>query len=197
MRLSLALAVLGTWHIGSASLGMAAPIAIAIEPEISEVTPGGTVDVLFVARGGDTPIFGYSLDVDVLPTQDAVGTVTVDVASTNFFDVRNLITAGGAVRDPQFSWIIDPGDGGVFISTNTEDGSTLLPVEGVNNVLAQVVFDVSADAFGDFTIDLGPATALANADFDFAPGTITVVPEPGMLTLGVLGIGLLALRRRS
>lgn len=163
--------------------------------------PGSTVSVLFLLQDNTAPLFGYSLDVDLLPETGASGQVTANIDLTNFFDTRNLITAAGATRDPMFSDILGPGDGGVFITTNTDDGSTVLAVDGVNDVLAQVFFDVSPDAFGDFTILLGPASALSDIGgdvlFDFSPATITVVPEPGTITYGILALGLLARRNRG
>ena len=170
---------------------------IVVEGGTEDVLPGTTVSVLFVLQNNTTPLFGYSLDVDVIPQPDASGSLAVDVLATNFFDRRNLITAGGAIRDPIFSQILDTGDGGVFITTNTDDGSTVLAVAGLNDVLAQVFFDVSAEAFGNFTIELGPASAIGAADFAFTPHTFTVVPEPSTLLLCLAGVAVVRRRRRG
>lgn len=179
----------------------ASPVLILVEPETTEALPDSTVAVEFLIRDLETtPLFGYSLDVDLLPGLGASGQVLANIGLTNFFDTRNLITAGGATRDPMFSDILGPGDGGVFITTNTDDGSTVLAIDGVNDVLAQVFFDVSADAFGDFTLRLGPASALSDiggdVSFGFSPATITAVPEPGTIAYGILALGLLARRNR-
>jgi hypothetical protein len=166
---------------------------ILFDQPLVEVLPGDEVSLLILLAENVTPLLGYSLDVGIVPAGGATGSVVADVAATNFFDSQNLITAGGAMRDPFFSTILDAGDGGVFISTNTDDGSTVLAVPGANDVLAQVVFDVSEDALGDFSIDLGPASALSDGagfavPFDFLGGTIHVVPEPAALTLLLSGL---------
>ena len=133
--------------LGSASLAIGSPILVTVEGGADEILPGTTFDVLFTIHDAEsTPLFGYSLDIDVVPDSDAAGVLSANIDLTNFFDDRNLITAGGATRDPLFSDIMGTGDGGVFITTNTDDGSTLLAVVGVNDVLAQVFFDVSAEA---------------------------------------------------
>ena len=61
----------------------------------------------------------------------------------------------------------------------TADNSTVLAVDGINDVLAEVFFDASADACGDFVIQLGPASALSDAEaflvpYDFAPAVVRV-----------------------
>lgn len=167
---------------------------IVVEPQSTVATPKGTVTVLFLIRNNTTPLLGYSLDVEIVPGPDARGTVTADVAGTNFYDVQNVITAGGATRDPFFSVIQDSGDGGVFVNTITDDNSTVLAVDNVNDVLAEVVLNVSGAACGDFTIQLGQSSALSDGDgfpvaFAFVPGTIAVHPciptlsHWGMITL--------------
>lgn len=136
----------------------------------------------------------------------ATGSVSVDVSLTNFFDSQNLITAAGLTRDPSFSLILPSGVNGAFISTNTNDGSTTLATSGVNDVLAQLFFSASADASGQFAIQLGAGSALSDGqgfavDFDFTPGTITVqngpvVPLPTPVALGAVGLLGVATRRR-
>lgn len=131
-------------------------------------------------RCNSTPLLGYSLDVDISPVGGAAGSVTADVALTNFYIVKNLIEANpSADLDPLFSLILDPGDGGVFVNAITADVTTPVTAAPGMDVLAEVFFDASANADGDFTIQLGPATALsdANADavaYDFATRTIKV-----------------------
>jgi len=160
--------------------------------------PGTTFDVLFTIQDTEsTPLFGYSLNLDVVPDTDAVGILSANIDLTNFFDDRNLITAGGAVREPLFSDIMNTCDGGAFITANTTGGSTVLAVAGVNDVLAQAFFDVSPDAFGDFTIELGPASAVGAADFDYTPHTFTVVPEPSTLLLCLAGVAVVRRRHQS
>lgn len=191
-----------------ALVGFVEPERLAAEfimPESSSVSamPLEEVSILFMIRDNTTPLFGYSLDIDVIPQAGAVGSVTANAPLTNFFDVQNLITGGGAIRDPLFSTILDTGDGGVFISTNTDDLSTVLAVDGVNDVLVQAFFDVSPDAFGDFLITLGSGTALSDGlgfpvPFSFSTVAVQVVPEPGSAALVAIGLFMVGcLRRRN
>lgn len=83
------------------------------------------------------------------------------------------------------------------MTTNTNDGSLVLAVSGANDIIATVYFDVSPDAFGYFSIELGPASAVGTADFDFTPRTFTVVPEPSTLLLCLAGVAVVRRRRRG
>jgi hypothetical protein len=183
---------------------------IVVEPQSSVVISGSSLSVLFLIRDNTTPLAGYTLDVTVTGEPGTMGTVTANVAATDFYDVQNLITAGGASRDPFFSVVQGSEGGGVSLSTMTDDLSTVLAVDGVNDVLGQVVFEVSEDAHGDFTIQLTPSSALADGNFDyvpftFAPATIralnpALVPAAsdwGLLVLGLLTVtaGSLLLRK--
>jgi len=165
---------------------MARAEVISVDAPALTVEPGDTFSVLFLLQDNSTPLFGYSLDIEATGSPNSVGSIVADITLTNFFDSRNLITAGGAVRDPLFSVIVDNGNDGVFISTNTDDGSTVLANDGVNDVLAQVFFYVSEDASGDFQIDLNPGSVLSNAEgdaviYNYLPGTVTVVPAPAAI----------------
>ena len=135
----------------------------------------------FRIRPNSTPLLGYSLDVDIVPIMGSTGSVTADVALTNFYLGENLIEDDpSATLHPLFSLILDPGDGGVFVNAITEDFTVpVTAVADTNDVLAEVIFNASAFADGDFTIQLGPATALADANadavaYDFTPRTLTV-----------------------
>ena len=175
---------------------------IIVEGQTTFALPGRTVSVLFLIRANTTQLLSYTLDVNIVPQSDSMGTVTANVSATNFYDVRNLITAGGAMRDPFFSVIQDNGDDGVSVTTITSDLSTVQAVDNVNDVLAEVFFDVPQNALGDFTIVLASGSALvdgnaASVPFTFTPGTIRVsnsipvVSEWGMivLSLSVLAAG--------
>ncbi len=178
---------------------------IIVEPQSSVVISGSSLSVLFLIRDNTTPLAGYTLDLTVLGEPGTMGTVTADVTATNFYDVQNLITAGGANRDPFFSVIQGSEGGGVSLSTMTDNLSTLLAVDGVNDVLGQVVFDVSEDAHGDFTIQLAPSSALADGNFDpvqftFAPATIRALNPalvPAMSEWGLVVLGLLTVTTGS
>lgn len=152
---------------------------MVIDPPSTAALSGETVSLLAMILQNSTPLLGYSLDVDVIPAAGAVGSVTADVAATNFYEVQNLITAGGAELDPLFSAILDLGDGGVFINAITADDSTVLAVADINDALGEILFDVSGDACGDFAVQFGPASALSDADafavpFDVEPAVIRV-----------------------
>lgn len=187
---------------GLAALGALPASAGVVRPEVSllEARPGETVRVLWLVEDIDTPLFGYSLGVARLGADpDAVGNIAIDAAATNFYEPRNLITAGGGGLHPLFTVIAPDGSGGIFLSTNTADFSTVLPVSGVNDVLAELVFEVGLDALGVFEFGLGPISALSDgAGFPvgFDRGTLTILVVPAPWGLALLGLGLGAPRRR-
>ncbi len=137
---------------------------VSITPMDSTIEAGDEVRLLYVIQPAGIPFFGYSLDIDISPVGPTTGSLVPNVSLTNFFDAQNLITAGGATRDPFFSVILGAPDGGVFVSTNTADGSGVLPVVGVNDVLVELVLDASADASGEFRIEFGLGTAFADVN---------------------------------
>jgi len=191
------------WHLPSPTNSTAQVVAgveqiIVVSPSVT-VLPGETASVLVLLRNNTTPLSGYTVDVDVVASPNAIGTVTANVGSTNFFDRQNLISAGGAIRDPFFSVIEENGDGGVSITTVTDDFSTVLAVDGVNDVLAQVFFYVTQDAIGDFSIQFSSSSTLIDGSglpvsFAITPGairvldptTIPTVSEWGMIVMGML-----------
>jgi hypothetical protein len=184
---------------------------IIIDPVNITALSGTMHGVLFLIRGNTTPLAGYTLHVGVFAEPSASGTVTADINATNFYDTRNIITAGGAVRDPMFSIIGSDDDGGVVVTTVTENLSTVTALDGINDVLVQVMVNVSHPAAGDFTIGLREGSVLVDGNgssvpFVFAPGTIhvwdaSVVPTVSswgvvLLTLGLLIGGTIACTRR-
>lgn len=174
---------------------LSASTSIHAEPSFQNVIPGNSISMLFLIESSEpTPIFGYSVDIDIVQDLDTEGLLSANAELTNFFDERNLITAGGATRDPEFSQILSTSDGGVFITTNTADDSTVMAVPGVNDVLAEVFVDVPLDAKGEFRIELGPASTIGEAGFSYESATIIVVPEPTALTLLLIGMGVLGTR---
>lgn len=185
------------------ALGCGTASAALIEPAqpVFEVLPGAEVRVLWLLRDTATPLFGYSLDLQpAAPGGGTTGAVSIDTAQTNFFPARNVIQAGGADLDPLFSVIQPSGPGGIFVSTNTADLSTVVSVEGVNDALAEVVLLASADSQGDFVFNLGQGTALSDANgfpvpFTGSSVTIRVVPAPGAAA-SILCTLLIATRRR-
>ena len=187
----------------SGGLGVGAASGAIITPADSlvEVTPGSQVSVLWLLHDASTPLFGYSLELlPAVSTVDTLGSVSIDVAQSNFFPDKNLIVAGGADLHPFFSVIRPSGPSGVFLNANTADLSTVVAVDGLNDVLAEIVFTATPDALGDFVFHLGPATALSDADgfavpFDGESITIRVIPSTGG-GVTLLGAALVAVRRR-
>jgi hypothetical protein len=160
---------------GAPGGGLAGPSeVIATDLPILGLETGETEALLFLLQGNVTPLFGYSLEIEIVPIDDATGTVDVCVVQTNFFDERNLIIAGGAPLDEDFALIFGTPEGGVFINANTADGSTVLAVPDVNDVLAEVHFTAGTDASGEFEIVLAAATALSDVDGFEVPYTASL-----------------------
>jgi hypothetical protein len=165
---------------------------ILVDGAVTTGLPGESVSVLLKLHNNVTPLFGYSIALRAVPLGGATGTVTANVDATNFFDVQHLILADpdSAPLDPDFSVILPWNDGGVFINANTADGSTVLATPDVNDVFAEVVFDLSPDSSGSFALQLGPATALSDGDgfpvgYIFCGGVVAsgeVPPNPSDLT---------------
>ncbi len=108
---------------------------IVVEPLTTPTLPGRSGSFRLLIQNNTTPLLGYSLAVQIVPEPNALGSITVDVASSNFVDSRNLIAGGCATLDPIFSVIQDGGDGGIFINAITDDNSTCVAIDGVNDVL--------------------------------------------------------------
>jgi len=186
-----------TDSVGNTGSVAASTERVIVEGQTTFALPGTTVSVLFLIRDNTTPILSYTIETNAVAQTGATGSVTANVSATNFFDVRNLITAGGAMRDPFFSTIEDNGNSGVSVTTITSDLSTVLAVDDVNDVLAQVFFDVPQDALGDFSIDLASGSVLVDGNaatipFAFTPGTIHVVsPIPAVSDWGMMVLTLL------
>ncbi len=204
---------MGKWHIGARSLLCACAVSWIASPELRAedvffdligplgvINPGDQIAIVARLEGNETPneLTGYSLNVDILAEAGATGTVLSDAISSNFYDIENLITQGGGELHA-LSDIFDPGDGGLFVNALTAD---LLPVELAgdgHDAFAELIFDVSLDAEGLFTIDLGFGSVLSDAnfepiDFDVEPFTFeVVVPEPAsvalLAVLGLLAVG--------
>jgi hypothetical protein len=180
-----------------------AAVADIVRPasDTIDALPGSQVSVLWMIETSTAPLFGYSLDLNLLADVSGTrtGSTVINTDASNFFDQKNLITAGGGTRDQIFSVMLGDGSGGAFISTNSNDGSVFMAEAGVNDVLAEIVFDISADASGVFVFDLGPGSALSDAngfpvDFTGIGLELNVVPSPGALSLPC--VAFLAARRR-
>ncbi len=176
--------------------------AAFIRPETTSVTTDGSseLSVRWLIEDVDVPLFGYSLVLErSVLTGDSTGGAIIDVAATNFFDERNLITAGGLTRDMDFSLIQGDGAGGAFVSTNADVLAGVTPTPGLNDVLVQVVFSIEVSQPGEYMFQLGTGSALSDTGgfpvgFDSEPLVITVVPVPATSMLLVVA-GLAATRR--
>ncbi len=170
------------------------------DAESVEVLPGTQLSMLWLVEDLQTPIIGYSLQLGVSTGAGSTGSVTVDIDASNFHESRNLITAGGGELNPAFSFIQRSGTDGVFLNAISEGDSPFTPTPGMNDVLAEIVWDISADAAGEFLFTLGPASALSDSngfpvDFDDRSLLITVVPAPAT-SVCLLGLAVSQCRRR-
>ena len=191
---------------GAATAGLSQSAAMAeiirFDAASLELRPGDRASVLVLLDESVTPLFGYSLDIERSGPAGVDG-LSINLDQTNFFDDRNLFTAGGETRDPLFSVIRGTPGGGAFISTNTESGAELLAEPVGNDVLAELIFDAGAGGLGRYEITLGAGTTLSTALGDpvaFAPTslTITVIPAPAAASFLLLaGLWRGASRRRG
>lgn len=171
---------------------------------VDKVHQGETFSLLArLSANNDIPLFGYSLNVDVEHSPGTFGEVTGNAELSNFYEQQNLIVQGGGTLHPLLSIIIEPGDDGLFVN-----GVNSLPIPvdlaqpGVNDILAELIFETTPATEGNFTFDLGPGSVLSHVPkeelaFEVIPKRVDViVPEPGML--GLAGAcAMLCLRRRS
>jgi Dockerin type I domain len=162
------------------------------------IPQGSSESALVKLAFADDPagLFGYSLEMKIVPRDGATGTVSFDLEGrsdperTNLFLPQNLIAAFPAPLDPLFTVILSDGIDGVFINANIDyfslsapDFVTLTP--DVNDVLAEIVVDVASDALGVFDIVFGPATALSDEQGFGVPyvwigATVTALPTPDL-----------------
>ncbi|MFG0244849.1 MAG: hypothetical protein ACF8MF_02200 [Phycisphaerales bacterium JB052] len=172
------------------------------ETQAIEVLAGSRVSMLWLVEDVQDPLFGYSLQLEPIANQGSIGSVTVDVNATNFFEPRNLIMAGGGEINSALSIIQPSGVHGIFMSANITDANNpIVPHTGINDVLAEVVWDISQDALGTFTFELGQATVLSDPDgfavpFEGRSLVITVVPAVPTTALSLGTLAVLSHRRR-
>ncbi len=136
---------------------------IVLDPAVVDVQQNGSMAVQFLLEDNTVPLLGYSLDVEVTPMPGATGAVTIDVEQSNLSFRRNVIAAGGGTLNSQLSTIIDLGGGSALVNAVVDNGVPVVAIDGINDVLAEVVFNASDDASGSFAIALGNATALSDA----------------------------------
>lgn len=130
-----------------------ADAVVRVEPSAVGLQPGETVTVT-VKVESDVPIFCYTLELKATPRPGATGSVSFDPNTSDWGDPQNLIVGGGKTRDPEFTILMPSGDdpNHLFVNTNTDDLSAVLPVEGVNDILVRVALTASQDAEGGWDI---------------------------------------------
>lgn len=165
---------------------------------VTQVKQGSSFSLLArLSANNQIPLFGYSLNVDLTPSAGAIGDVIGDPTASNFYVQQNLITQGGGTLHPVLSLILAPGDDGLFVNgVNHIPVPVSLSVPGVNDILAELVFDTSDDALGFFTFDLGPGSVLSHVPnqevpFDILTTQVEIIPVPEPSTLaGLIFMGL-------
>jgi len=202
---------IGHWAMGWRPGAAAAVVLASLAPHAAhaevirfdalslELRPGERAAVLVLLDESVTPLFGYSLDIELDGPAGADG-LSINPDQTSFFDAQNLFTAGGEARDPLFSVIRGTPGGGAFISTNSESGNELLAEPGVNDVLAELVFDAGSGGLGRYEITFGAGTALSTALGDpvpFTPTALSITAIPAPAAIAVLCGGGLALCPRA
>lgn len=173
---------------------------------VTQVKQGSSFSLLArLSANNQIPLFGYSLNVDLTPNAGTVGDVIGDPAASNFYVQQNLITQGGGTLHPVLSLILAPGDDGLFVNgVNHLPVPVSLSAPGVNDILAELVFDTSDDALGFFTFGLGPGSVLSHVPnqevpFDVLTTQVEIVPVPEPSTMAgliVMGLFVGGLKRR-
>ncbi len=198
--LAFALAMVG--GVLTAATPADATTVITLDPPATPAAPDTTFKFLVRISGTD-PIAAYTLDLRVIPQAGATGTVTGNAAESNYYEAENLIangSAGGGISTT-FSSIGQSGNGLLINVVDSAFTATAVPGAG-QDVLAEVAFDASADAFGDFRFELGGLTVLATdggQSHPFESVLLTLnIPEPASLgLLGTAGLLLIHHRRRK
>lgn len=160
---------------------------------VTSVVQGQSFSLLArLTANNEIPLFGYSLNVDVSSETGATGSVAGNASLSDFYVQQNLITQGGGQLHPLLSIIIEPGDGGLFVNgVNHEAVPVNLAVPGVNDILAELVFQTTPATLGTFDFTLGPGSVLSHVPkvelpFDVIPKKVEVIPIPEPATFVAL-----------
>lgn len=172
---------------------------------VTSVVQGQSFSLLArLSANVEIPLFGYSLNVDVSSESGSTGAVVGSAALSTFYVQQNLITQGGGQLHPILSIIIEPGDEGLFVNgVNHEAVPVNLAVPGVNDILAELVFQTTPTTLGTFEFTLGPGSVLSHVPkvelpFEVIPKTVEVIPIPEPATFAVMTalVALASLGRR-
>ena len=103
-------------------------LAEIVRPEdpVLSVLPGSQIRSVWLIAGATTPLFGYSLDMNLALGEGAEGSVGVNAGASTFFPPRNIYMAAGHALDPLFTVMQGDGAGGVFLNTNAADYASCL-----------------------------------------------------------------------
>ena len=169
----------------------------------------GSFEVWVQESGGDVGVQAYNLGIKQSPTGIVTFTgVGVSVTHPSLFQNAGVgqVPVDRTVNNPATFTVGKD----IYLTDEFAPGgvSTNAPVDNANrNGLFTVNFSVPANAVGTRSLlpELNPnflgffAASGADVPFTFAPGgsiTITPVPEPATIGLALLGLPLLARRRR-
>jgi len=173
----------------------AATSTIIIEDPAGPIFPGDSFSFL-VRIEGSVALAGYDVELEVTPLPGSTGTIMGNATLSNFYAGQNLLAQGGGGLHSTYSTITSlmPENPGLFIKAVDATFTAIAIPAPEQDVLAEVHFTASGDAFGEFQVALGDETLLAidgTDQEDFPPAMITIrIPEPGYL--GVLsGLALL------
>ena len=207
------LAALAVLALSASAGAQVTPSLVVHIPDVflnqSSSPQNGSFDVWVEEVGGDVGVASYNLGIHQSPS----GLVTFTGAGVSV-DHTSLFNNGVVGQVPVDRTVNNPATftagRDIYLTDDFTSGGNPVdaPVDNANrNGLFSVKFTVGADVAGSRLLlpELSPnflgfftATG-ANVPFTFAPGgsiTITPVPEPATLGLALLGLPLLARRRR-
>jgi MYXO-CTERM domain-containing protein len=193
---------LGPNRVGAIADGVTVGNSFTASVDVVNWSRAAFTAIGIAARGSNIGLGttdAYVAHVDVGGTGDSNGEAEafIERVDGEQTDLSSLASAAGTFPLP------DPSEGGLHL-VFTGDGSLLtLSVYDVNNLTTPLVTVSGTDstytsgAVGLLTsglIDVNTG-AITNSPLDATYDNFSVVPEPG--ALGVLGLGVLALRRKS
>ena len=175
-----------------------AQLTLRVEHEtVAQGTPTATIDVWVEEPvGQDFTVASFSVGLRLVPTASGV-----TVSSFGGPSARPLFTDNSTVFDFTGSQGTYNAQYDRFITDDTN--SPFAPVEnGVREGLFSITYNITPGTTGTFQLNIHTlVTEFSNAAggaIAYTPvnGSITILPEPSMMGLALLGLPLLARRRR-